>query len=79
MKRLVFLTLVLVLFPLTVLGRNSVSYRVSLIIPESVELTKEETLSEDKEEKTLTYERTVITEEATRQGEKVILKTLVGK
>lgn len=79
MRKLILLTFVFVLFPLAVLGGNSVSYRVSFTIPESVELSKEEDLSEDKEEETLTYERTVITEETTRRGEKIILKTSVGK
>jgi len=79
MRRFVFLTFVFALFPLAVFGGNSVSYRVSFTIPESVELSKEDTLSEDKEEETVTYERTVITEETTRRGEKVILKTSVSK
>jgi hypothetical protein len=79
MRRFVLLTFVFVFFPLVVFSKNSVSYRVSLTIPESVELSKEENLSEDKEEETVTYERTVITEKVTRQGEKVILKTSVSK
>ena len=80
MKKLVFLTLVSVFIPLTVLGGNSVSYRVSLTIPETVEINQEEDLSEEKtEEETLKIERTVIAQETTRQGERVILKTVVGK
>lgn len=79
MNKLVFLTLILVLTPLTVFGGNTKSYRVSFTIPQSVELSKEDSLTEEKEEETLVSERTVITEKTTRKGKSVILKTVVAK
>ena len=63
MNKLVFLALILVLTPIAVFGGNTKSYRVSFTIPQSIELSKEDSM----------------TEETIRNGESVILKTVVAK
>ena len=79
MNKLVFLTLILALTPLAVFGSTTKSYRVSLTIPQSVELSKEDSLTEEKEKETLKVERTAITHRVIRNGKRVILKTVVAK
>lgn len=79
MNKLVFLILVLVLTPLTVFGGNTKSYRVSFTIPQSIELSKKDAPTEEKEKEILKVERTAITQKIIRNGESVILKTMVAK
>lgn len=79
MNKLVFLALILVLTPLAVFGGNTKSYRVSFTIPQSIELSKEDSMTEENEKETPEFECTAITEETIRNGESVILKTVVAK
>ena len=82
MKRLLFLGFISICIPFTVLAGNTASYRVSLTIPEEVEISKEKTATESTEGKKEEPDKTgptAITEKTIRQDQEIILKTIVAK